>query len=285
MRTLTGHDGLPLHWREWGADPAQRPQGTLLIVHGLGEHIGRYAHVARRLNAWGWHVVGYDQRGHGASGGARGDIPEPDSLQRDLSCAIDAVRSDARMNQGPLVLLGHSMGGAVAASFVAGALVPTEWSRLVDGLVLSSPALDVGMSLVQRGLLATTLPLVPHVAVGNGLNPAWLSRDPAVVEAYKDDPLVHNRITPMLAKMLADTGPSVMAYASRWPVPTLLMWAGADRCVAPAGSASFAAAARKSGDGSGVEAELFEPLFHEIFNEPEQDQVFDRLKSWLAARF
>lgn len=90
MRTLTGHDGLPLHWREWGADPAQRPQGTLLIVHGLGEHIGRYTHVARRLNAWGWHVVGYDQRGHGASGGPRGDIPESDSLQRDLSCAIDA---------------------------------------------------------------------------------------------------------------------------------------------------------------------------------------------------
>jgi alpha-beta hydrolase superfamily lysophospholipase len=141
------------------------------------------------------------------------------------------------------------------------------------------------MSLVQRGLLATTLPLVPHVAVGNGLNPAWISRDPAVVAAYKDDPLVHNRITPMLAKMLADTGAAVMAHAARWPVPTLLMWAGADRCVAPAGSASFAAAARKSGDGSGVEAELFEPLFHEIFNEPEQDQVFDRLKSWLAARF
>ena len=182
MKTLTGHDGLPLHWREWGADLSLPTRGTVLIVHGLGEHIGRYEAVAGRLNDWGWHAAGYDQRGHGASGGPRGDIPAHDSLLRDLAAAIDGLRADDRKGRGPLILLGHSMGGAVAARFVAGALEQAPWSRPVDGLILSSPALDPGLSAFQRGLLGATLPLVPHLAVGNGLNPSWVSRSPEVVQ-------------------------------------------------------------------------------------------------------
>lgn len=281
MKTLSGHDGLPLHWREWGADLSLPTRGTVLIVHGLGEHIGRYEAVAQRLNDWGWHVAGYDQRGHGASGGPRGDIPRHDSLLLDLAATIDCLRADDRKGRGPLVLLGHSMGGAVAARFVAGALENAPWSRPVDGLVLSSPALDAGLSAFQRGLLATTLPLVPHLAVGNGLNPAWVSRSPDVVQAYKDDPLVHDRITPTLAKMIAAFGPETLPLVPRWTTPTLLMWAGADRCVAPAGSAAFAQAAAS---GGAVQAVPFPGLAHEIFNEPEREQVFARLRAWLGTR-
>jgi len=107
--TLTTADGLTLRLRDWPLDGAR---GSVVIVHGLGEHIGRHAHVAAHLNDWGWRVVGYDQRGHGASEGARGALARDDDLLRDLALVIDAVRAE---HTGPLILLGHSMGGLVAA--------------------------------------------------------------------------------------------------------------------------------------------------------------------------
>lgn len=265
-------------------DPAR---GTVLIVHGLGEHIGRYERLAGQLNGWGWHAVGHDQRGHGASGGPRGDVPDEGSLLKDLALVIDALRADPVLGAGPLVLLGHSMGGYVAARFVAGGLAASSagqlpaWFRPVDALVLSSPALDPGMSGFQRLQLAIGVALAPHLAVGNGLKPSWISRDQPTVQAYQADPLVHNRITPTLAKAIVDGGALVRQHAPDWIVPTLLLWAGSDRCVAPSGSAEFAEAAPKSL----LRAHCFEPLYHEIFNEPEREQVFARLQAWLGDRF
>ena len=122
---------------------------------------------------------------------------------------------------------------------------------------------------------------MPEQPVGNGLNPSWISRSPEVVQAYRDDPLVHNRITPTLARMIATFGSETLPLVPRWTTPTLLMWAGADRCVAPAGSAAFAEAAAGSG---AVQAVPFPALAHEIFNEPEREQVFARLRAWLGAR-
>jgi alpha-beta hydrolase superfamily lysophospholipase len=274
MSTLTTSDGLKLQWREWPCDDAR---GTVLIVHGLGEHIGRYEHVAAQLLRGGWHVVGYDQRGHGASEGPRGRLHHPDDLLRDLALVIDAVRARLR---GPLLLLGHSMGGLVAARMVAAGLdaKPPKWHRAVDALVLSSPALDAGLSGAQKLLLKVLGALAPNAAVGNGLKPEWVSRDPAVVEAYVDDPLVHDRVAPKLVRFIVDGGVFVRAHAAQWRVPTLLIYAGSDRCVAPAGSAAFAAAAPTEV----VSAQAFPALYHEIFNEPEQASVFAVLGAWLA---
>lgn len=274
MQALQTDDGLPLHLRQWR--PGGPARGTVLIVHGLGEHIGRYAHVAARLNAAGWQVAGYDQRGHGASGGPRGGLPAPDSLLADLGRVIEALLRGA---PAPLVLLGHSMGGLVAGRYVAEGLAarPAPWWRPVAALVMSSPALDPGMNAAQKALLALLGPLAPNLAVGNGLNPAWVSRDPAVVEAYRRDPLVHDRVTPRLVRFIVEAGQQVRAAAPRWQLPTLLMYAGADRCVAPAGSAAFAAAAPAC-----VQHRAWPELFHEIFNEPEQAQVLDCLVGWLA---
>lgn len=287
MRTLRTDDGLPLHWRQWSRPGPGPACGTVLIVHGLGEHIGRYEALAGRLNDWGWHVVGHDQRGHGASGGPRGDIPEADRLQRDLALVIDELRADPQLGCGPLVMLGHSMGGLVAARFVAGGLalgqggVLPAWFRPVDGLVLSSPALDPGLSGVQRMLLGAARPLLPHLAVGNGLKTSWISRDPAVVAAYENDPLVHDRVSATLAAMIADGGAELQHQAPLWVVPTLLMWAGADQCVDPEGSARFAAEAPRAV----VQTQCFERLYHELFNEPEREQVYARLQAWLEQRF
>ena len=275
--TLTTADGLKLQLREW---PCADARGTVLIVHGLGEHIGRYEHVAAQLLRSGCSVVGYDQRGHGASEGARGALNQPDDLLTDLARVIDAVR---RQHPGPLTLLGHSMGGLVAARFVAGGLdgAPSPaWLRPVDALVLSSPALDPGLSGTQRLALAVLGRLAPDLAVGNGLKPEWISRDAAVVKAYLADPRVHDRITPKLARFIAESGAFVRAHAAQWRMPTLLLYAGADRCVAPAGSAAFAAAAPPGV----VSARVFSLLFHEIFNEPEQAEVFAALAAWLLAQ-
>jgi len=271
---LHAADGVQLQLRQWAC--AGQARGTALLVHGLGEHIGRYAHVAAHFNAWGWHVVGYDQRGHGRSEGARGRLPDDEALLDDLSRVIDAARAAW---PGPLLLLGHSMGGLVAARFVAEALgeAPAPWSRPIDALVLSSPALDPGMSIPQRLMLASLGRLAPNLAVSNGLKPEWISHDAQVVRNYVADPLVHDRVTSRLARFIVDGGTAVAERAADWSVPTLLLYAGSDRCVAPAGSAGFAAAAPQAQ----VAAHEFRPLFHEIFNEPEQAEVFGVLHDWL----
>jgi alpha-beta hydrolase superfamily lysophospholipase len=231
--------------------------------------------VAATLNAAGWNVVGHDHRGHGHSEGARGSVPQGPGLLGDLAQVMDHLRSPGRH-----LLLGHSMGGLVAARFVAEALQPepAPWSRAVDGLVLSSPALDAGLGPAQRLLLAALGSLAPDLRVNNGLKSEWVSRDPEVVRRYDEDPLVHDRITPRLVRFIVDGGAFVLAKAEAWRVPTLLLWAGADRCVAPAGSAAFAAKAPRAV----LTAREFPGLYHELFNEPERDEVLGQLTRWLA---
>jgi alpha-beta hydrolase superfamily lysophospholipase len=273
---ITTSDGIALHLNPWPAPGTAR--GQVLICHGLGEHIGRYAHVAAALNAHGWDVHGWDHRGHGHSGGRRGDIAHPQALLQDTAQVIDTVRQPGL----PFVLLGHSMGGVVAARFAAEALAaaPAAWSRPLDGLVLSSPALDPGLSGAQKLALAVAEKLAPGLAVNNGLKPDWICRDPAVVAAYVADPLVHDRITARLTRFIVDGGMQAIAAAPRWRLPTLLMWAGADRCVAPRGSEAFAAAA----PAQVVATRPWAGCAHEIFNEPEKAAVLAALTAWLDHR-
>lgn len=273
---ITTDDGVSLYLHHW---PAAAPaRGQVLLCHGLGEHMGRYGHVAAALNAHGWDVHGWDHRGHGRSGGRRGDVPGPEALLRDTARVIDALRQPGK----PFILLGHSMGGAVAARFAAEACSPTPaaWSRPLDGLVLSSPALDPGLSGAQKLALALAESLAPGLAVSNGLKPGWICRDPAVVAAYVADPLVHDRITARLTRFIVDAGAQAIAAAPHWVVPTLLMWADADRCVAPRGSEAFAAAA----PAHRVATRPWPGLSHEIFNEPEQSEVLAALTHWLDGR-
>lgn len=273
---FTLRDGENLALYDWPLHPAQRPRAVVLIVHGLGEHAWRYDPVARRLNACGFQVRAYDQRGHGESGGARGVLPTDHALLADLAEVIDDTRETCCNPWAcPMLLLGHSMGGLVAARLVAGKLRP------VEGLVLSSPALDPGLSRWQKALVGLLYRVAPSLTVRNGLDAHRLSHDPAVAAAYLADPLNHDRISARLARFIERESAFTLAAAPRWTLPTLLMYAGADALVQPGGSRRFAATA----PADVLSSRCFEGLYHELFNERDAEPVFETLEHWLDQGF
>jgi alpha-beta hydrolase superfamily lysophospholipase len=269
---LVLRDSLNLNVLDWSLPAQQRPRAVVLIVHGLGEHAGRYQALAQPLQAWGFSVRAFDQRGHGASGGARGVLPTEDALLHDLAEVLADTRVHLCDPWGcPVLLLGHSMGGLVAATFVRRQIAP------VQALVLSSPALDAGLGVAQKALVALLLRWAPTLALANGLDASRLSHSAEVVKAYQQDRLVHTRISARLARFIDVNGPLAINAAAQWSVPTLLMYAGADALVRPAGSRAFAAQA----PAAVVSSHCFEDLYHEIFNELDTRAVLGTLQTWL----
>jgi alpha-beta hydrolase superfamily lysophospholipase len=287
LTPFTARDGENLASYRWQADAsskqpgdlAEPARGVVLMVHGLGEHAGRYDHVANSLSNWGFEVCAYDQRGHGESTGLPGALPSNNALLDDLAEVIDDTRQ--QYPKLPLILLGHSMGGLVVSRFVSLGIRP------VDALVLSSPALDAGLSTLQKLLLKVLRRVAPNLRVSNGLDANFISHDPQVIKAYLADRLVHNKISPRLGQFIANAGQATVAAAAKWRTPTLLMYAGADKLVNPAGSDQFAklATTSKAVKPGTVTAKRFDGYYHELFNELKPAPVFELLKSWMDARF
>ncbi len=276
--TLFMPDGEQIAAQDHPASNGQTPRGQIVLVHGLGEHMGRYDHVIQRLNAWGFAVRSYDHYGHGRSAGERGCLASPHRLLDDLGMVIDDTRAKMatqNMANVPLILLGHSMGGLVAARFVSLGMRP------VDALVLSSPALGAKLTGFQKFLLTVLPYIAPNLAVANGLDASKISHDAQVVKAYLADPLVHNKISPLLGKFIFDHGTATIAKAPEWKVPTLLMYAGQDKLVDPSASRRFAELA----PATMLQSTCYADLYHEIFNEVDSSPVFAELGAWLGARF
>lgn len=250
-----------LHWPAAGGARA-------VVVHGLGEHAGRQRNLTGFLARRGFDVVAFDHRGHGRSDGARGALHAQDDLVDDLATVIDTVSDGA-----PVLLVGHSMGGLVALRHALAR------PRSLAALVLSSPALDPTLGLGQKLLLATMSRLAPDVAVGNGLDASKISHDAEVVRAYREDPLVHDRITARLARFVVDGSRDALGRAASLAVPTLLLVAGDDRLVAPAGSRRLA---ERAPPGR-VDLRIHDGQWHELFNErePGRSRVFADLGAWL----
>lgn len=278
--TLLARDGVTLHVSQW---PVSRPRGVVQLIHGFGEHTGRYGEVAAALNAQGWTVAAIDHRGHGLSAGPRGGLAQDDDLLHDQAALYDAV--SAIFPDAPLRLLfGNSMGGLVAAR-LASALAQSEespsWARHFDGVVLVAPVLQPDMNFTQRALLSSFGRLAPDLAVSAGFKLEWVSSDPQVIAQAYLDPLIHDRITARLTYFMLNAGEVVLGSAPHWKMPTLMLYSQADRlCLAHWCERLAAALPPKL-----VAAHDYVTLAHDLLHEPERQQVFDRISQWLNAKF
>jgi len=267
---LTMADGQPLFLRDW---PLPRPRGAVLIVHGLGEHSGRYAQLAQWFNQRGYDVRSYDQRGHGRTPGRRGALRHGDDLLEDLASVYNDY-SEGQSPHAPL-LLGHSMGGLVALRAVLdGRVAP-------PALLLSSPALRSWESPRMIGLARVLSRMAPNLPLRNGLAFDKLSHDAQVVADYRSDPLRHGWITPRLADFIFRAGAACITEGAALAVPTLLLVADSDELVDPSGSRAFA---RKAASSGKLTTRFFSTLYHELFNEsePGRGQVLMQLADWLG---
>ena len=267
--TSTMADGQRLFLRDW---PLPQARGAVLIVHGLGEHSGRYAQLAQWFNQRGYAVRGYDQRGHGRTPGQRGALRHADDLLTDLAMVYTDYAGSLPT---PPLLLGHSMGGLVALRTVLdGRIAP-------PALILSSPALrswePPWLVWLARGLHR----VAPRLPLRNRLPCAKVSHDSQVVAAYRKDPLRTGWITPRLADFIFRAGAACIADAARLAQPTLLLVAESDGLVDPSGSREFSRLAMPTGQ---LTTRFFSMLYHELFNEAEpwRTQVLLQLSDWLT---
>ncbi|MEN9864619.1 MAG: hypothetical protein RL748_209 [Pseudomonadota bacterium] len=271
-KRLSAFDGTEIFINDYLLEAPAQCRGGVVIMHGLGEHCGRHAHVARFFNDCGYSVRTYDHRGHGKSGGARGDIASADAILQDAKIVIDDF---AVKFQQPPLLLGHSMGGLFAARFALARLSP------LSGLILSSPALAVELSGPQKLLLKILSKLAPGLAIPNGLDADKLSRDPKVAQLYRKDPMVHDKITSRLLLCMLDAMAFCHANAATMNLPVLMLVAGADALVDASGSRAFyPKLPTKLATWHG-----YDEMYHEIFNEPDAGRVFGDLRSWLEQQF
>jgi alpha-beta hydrolase superfamily lysophospholipase len=267
--TLRSADGLDLHVRRW-QDPSVPQRWTFVVAHGLGEHSGRYAKFAGWFSARGARVYAIDHRGHGLSGGPRGHTDSMEAFVADLDLLVTRARAQP---DGPLVLVGHSMGGLIAIAYAM------AHPDRIDRAVFSAPVLRVNARVPGwKRALAGVAPLIaPKASFHTGLDAGALSHDPEVVARYRSDPLVHDRITPMANRVTFERGEEYISRAAAIKVPFLLLHGADDRLSDPEGSRRFFAAATAPGRA----IKIYPGLFHEIFNEPEQEQVFRDVEEWL----
>jgi alpha-beta hydrolase superfamily lysophospholipase len=264
----TTPDGATLWLRAW--EPDERPpRAAGVLVHGLGEHCGRYAHVGERFARASLALLAFDLRGHGRSSGRRGDTRFEAALED-----VDRRLADARATGGPAFLYGHSLGALLVLAYLVRRRPP------VLAAIVSAPPLQNALREQRtKRLLSRTLGrILPGLTLSTGLDPAGLSRDPTVVEAYRRDPLVHDRATLGLAEdALAAT--AALEAGAATGVPLLVVHGGADPIAYPEGSRRLAA--RIAGGATLV---VHEGLRHEPHNEPERERVLDGIVDWLAAR-
>lgn len=265
-----GHDGLRLFRQSWL--PEGKTLAHVAVVHGIGEHSGRYAPLAAWFTPQGLAVHSFDLRGHGHSEGARGDIQTWCNYREDTRQFL--LQLTERIGDAPLFLLGHSMGGLIVLTY---ALTYTD---LLRGVIASSPALKTaGVSPVLRALLPALARVVPHKPVETQLNAALLSRDEAVVKAYVEDPLVHRTATPSLGYGMQRAARMAMSNAARWSptLPLLIVQGGADRICLPQG-------ARRFFETCGAQDKMYREYpgyYHECFNEVGREQVLQDVVTWI----
>lgn len=268
---LTLPDGQELFFRTVGP---QNPKGVLILIHGLGEHSGRYHEFSQYLARHGWRVYLYDQRGHGKTPGLRAYVDTFGDLVEDLLTFIKHVK-----NQEPgkkLFLMGHSFGGQVAINFLA------QHPREVKGAILSSPNIRLALQVpwIKRVLGRLVSNLLPSLSVPNDINPKDISHDQNVVRAYINDRLVYNKITIRLGAELLENLEHVMELAHKIKTPCLIFHGSADKVTSPEGSKDFF----NNLHLKDRKLKIYPGFFHETLNEMGKERVYDDVHTWLEKR-
>ena len=259
-----GADGTPLHVREWPS--SGQPWARVLIVHGIGEHSGRYQRTGRLMSEAGLDVHAFDLRGHGLSGGRRVYVRRWDDFLDDVEVRLAALREPGL----PLVLFGHSMGALIALDYAC------SDRPAPDLLVLSAVPLDAKVPGWQRLLAPILCTVAPTVVLANPISGDQLAHDPAVGIAYFADPLVQPRSTTRLGAQFLSAMRRARSELGRLRVPTLVIHGGADTLV-PTG------VSEPLGTLPGVERRVLPNLRHETRNEPEGPEVVAGIVEWLRA--
>lgn len=266
--TFSGSDGIGLYYQRWR--PGAAPRAALAVVHGFGEHSGRYGNVVNRFVPKGYAVYAPDMRGHGRSPGQRGHLDHFAQVRGDLRAFLDLVHREEAGR--PVFLLGHSLGGLIVLNYAL-----HDPSGLVgvvaSGALLSQP----GVSPILLSLSRLLSRVWPRLSLNVGLDATALSHDQAVVDAYVHDPLVHGKGTPRLSTEITAAIEWTQAHAADWALPLLMVHGGADRLCAPEAGRLFFDNVPFA-DKERIE---YEGFFHELFNEVGKERVLADVEAWL----
>jgi len=266
------HDNLDIFAQAW--EPAMpQPKAVVCLVHGHGEHTSRYAHVAEAFGRQGYILFGADLRGHGRSGGIRGHVNSIEDFMQD----IDVLLAQARLHYPglPIILYGHSIGGVLVLCY--GLLRKPN----IKGVIATSSALHTvvekqSLKVMMAKILGS---LMPTTVIASGLEAKDLSRDQEVVQAYINDPLVHDKISLGLGKTMLEASNFALTHAGEFPLPLLLLHGKADKIAFPSSSIEFAAPLKQKST-----LVLWDDAFHELHNELEKDVVFKTMILWMDTR-
>ena len=267
--TFTGFGGLELYYQRWR--PEGRPKAVLPIVHGFGEHSGRYGNVVDWFVPQGYAVYAFDLRGHGRSPGPRGYINEWAEFRGDVRSFLELVHEQEP--ERATFLLGHSMGGLIALEY---ALHHPEG---LAGVIASGPVLaQVGVSPLLLALSKVLSGILPRLTLDTKLDATAISRDQAVVEAYVNDPLVHSLGTPRLSTELTRAVEWTQAHAAEMRIPCLIVHGSADRLAPPEGSRVF----YENMMLTDKERQVYEGYYHEVFNDVGKERALAAVEAWIG---
>jgi len=263
-------DGLEIFAEGWTPDNSG-PRAVICLVHGIGEHIHRYLHVAEAFTREGFSLFGADLRGHGRSEGPKGHFPSIEVVLRD----IDLLLAEAlkRFPGVPLFLYGHSLGGILVLNY------GLKVNPRVRGVISTSPPLHTSLEEQKVKVLAAKAfgSLIPSFTIPNGIDVSALSHDPEVAKLYTRDPLVHNRLSFGFGKIMLGVSKWTLDHSSEFPLPLLLLHGKSDTISYSSSSVEFAAALKNN-----CKVVIWENGYHELHNETFREEVFKVMTDWIG---
>ena len=265
-------DGLELFAQVWEPQVVS-PRAVICLVHGVGEHSSRYAHVAEAFGKEGFVLFGFDQRGHGRSGGLRGHITSIEDFLQDIDLLLEQAR--IRYPGLPIILYGHSLGGILVLHY------SLKRKPDIKGVIATSSGLHTAVEEQKLKVVAAKIlgSIMPTTQMPSGLDPKALSRDESVVETYINDPLVHDKLSLGFGKVMIGVTAWTLEHAGEFPLPLLLLHGKNDAIAYPSSSTEFAAALKDR-----CTLVLWDGAYHELHNEPEKMEVFKTMTMWMDAR-